>query len=38
MVGLDGHMTPSGQKISGHVPDLFMCTDFEVWRPAELVG
>lgn len=38
MVGLDGHMTSSGQKISGHVPDLFNCTDFEVWRPVELIG
>lgn len=38
MVGLDGQMASSGQKISGHVPDLFSCTDFEVWRPAELIG
>lgn len=38
MVGLEGQMTSSGQKISGHVPDLFSCTDFEVWRPADLIG
>lgn len=38
MVGLDGHMTPSGQKIAGHVPDLPGCTGFEVWRPVELIG
>ena len=38
MVGLDGHMASSGQKISGHVPDLFSCTDFEVWRPTQLIG
>jgi hypothetical protein len=38
MVGLDGHMTDSGQKISGHVPDLFGCTDFEVFRPVQLIG
>lgn len=38
MVGLDGVMSSTGQKIAGHVPDLFSCTDFEVWRPTPLVG
>lgn len=38
MVGLDGVMSSTGQKIAGHVPDLFTCTDFEVWRPVQLVG
>jgi len=38
MVGLDGHMTQSGDTISGDVPDLFGCTDFEVRRPVELIG
>ncbi|MBK8837151.1 MAG: hypothetical protein IPO30_00145 [Hyphomonadaceae bacterium] len=38
MVGLDGAMNSTGQKIAGHVPGLFTCTDFEVWRPAQLVG
>jgi hypothetical protein len=38
MVGLDGQMAPSGQKITGYVPDLFGCTDFEVWRPVQLIG
>jgi hypothetical protein len=38
MVGLDGRMTQSGQTISGHVPDLLSCTDFEIHRPAELIG
>ena len=38
MVGLVGHMASSGEKIAGQVPDLFSCTDFEVWRPTQLVG
>jgi hypothetical protein len=38
MVGLDGRMTASGDTISGFVPDLFGCTDFEVRRPVELIG
>ena len=38
MVGLDGRMAASGEKISGYVPDLFGCTDFEVRRPVELIG
>jgi hypothetical protein len=38
MVGLDGRMTSSGETISGHVPDLFGCTDFEIHRPVQLVG
>lgn len=38
MVGLDGHMALSGQKIAGRVPDLFSCSEFEVWRPTQLVG
>jgi hypothetical protein len=38
MVGLDGHMKSSGQTISGHVPDLFGCTNFEIHRPVQLIG
>jgi hypothetical protein len=38
MVGLDGRMTQSGDAIVGDVPDLFGCTDFEVRRPAQLIG
>ena len=38
MVGLDGRMTASGETISGYVPDLFGCTDFEIHRPLQLVG
>jgi hypothetical protein len=38
MIGLDGRMTASGDTISGFVPDLFGCTDFEVRRPVELIG
>jgi hypothetical protein len=38
MVGLDGRMTSSGETISGHVPDLLGCTEFEVRRPVELIG
>jgi len=38
MVGLDGRMTASGDTISGYVPDLFGCSDFEVRRPVELIG
>jgi hypothetical protein len=38
MVGLDGYMSTSGQKISGRVPDLVNCSDFEVWRPVQLIG
>lgn len=38
MVGLDGHMTPSGQTISGYVPDLFGCSNFEIHRPVQLIG
>jgi hypothetical protein len=38
MVGLDGHMAASGERIAGYVPDLFGCTDFEVRRPVELIG
>lgn len=38
MVGLDGRMTQSGETISGHVPDLLGCTDFEIHRPVQLIG
>jgi hypothetical protein len=38
MVGLDGRMTSSGETISGVVPDLFGCTDFEVSRLGQLIG
>jgi hypothetical protein len=38
MVGLDGHMTQSGDTIAGDVPDLFGCTDFEIHRPVQLIG
>jgi hypothetical protein len=38
MVGLDGRMTESGRTISGHVPDLLSCSDFEIHRPIELIG
>lgn len=38
MVGLDGHMTSSGQTISGYVPDLLGCTNFEIHRPVQLIG
>jgi hypothetical protein len=38
MVGLDGHMTASGDTIAGDVPDLFGCTDFEIRRPVQLIG
>ena len=38
MVGLDGRMTASGETISGYVPDLFGCTDFEIHRPVQLIG
>jgi hypothetical protein len=38
MVGLDGRMSASGERISGRIPDLFTCTDFEVRRTAPLVG
>jgi hypothetical protein len=38
MVGLDGRMTSSGETISGYVPDLLGCTDFEVSRPVQLIG
>lgn len=38
MVPLDGYLSTSGQKISGRVPDAFPCTDFEVWRPQQLIG
>ena len=38
MVGLDGRLTQSGDKISGFVPDLLGCAEFEVRRPAQLIG
>ncbi len=38
MVGLDGSMSASGERIAGHIPDLVSCTDFEVWRAADLIG
>ena len=38
MVGLDGHVSESGSRITGAVPDMFPCSAFEVWRPDPLVG
>jgi hypothetical protein len=38
MVGLDGHVSESGSRITGSVPDMFPCSVFEVWRPDPLVG
>lgn len=38
MVGLDGHVSESGNRITGSVPDMFPCSAFEVWRPDPLVG
>ena len=38
MVGLDGKVAQTGEKITGYIPDLLGCTDFEVRRTAELIG
>ncbi|HVY88573.1 MAG TPA: hypothetical protein VG942_06870 [Hyphomonadaceae bacterium] len=38
MVGLDGHLALTGEKITGVVPDLYGCTDFEVFRPSQLIS
>lgn len=38
MVGLDGQVAQTGEKIAGYIPDLLGCTDFEVRRTAELIG
>ena len=38
MVGLDGHMTADGGRITGIVPTMASCTDFEVKRPVELIS
>lgn len=38
MVGLDGYLSVNGDRIAGRIPDAFPCTDFEVRRPAQLIG
>jgi hypothetical protein len=38
MVGLDGKVAQTGENITGYIPDLLGCTDFEVRRTAELIG
>ncbi|RYG34267.1 MAG: hypothetical protein EON93_08340 [Burkholderiales bacterium] len=38
MVGLDGRMSPDGDKIVGRIPDMDGCTNFEVRRTAPLIG
>ena len=38
MVPLDGYLSVSGARITGRVPDAFPCSDFEVWRPTQLIG
>jgi hypothetical protein len=38
MVDLKGRVAQTGQNISGVVPGLAGCTNFEIWRAAELIG
>jgi hypothetical protein len=38
MVGLDGRMDADGGRISGLVPTMQSCSDFEVKRPTELIS
>ena len=38
MVGLDGRMSADGDKITGRVPDMDGCTNFEVRRTSPLIG
>ncbi len=38
MVSLDGRMTPDGDRITGRIPEMPGCTNFEVRRTAPLIG
>lgn len=38
MVGLDGHVVVEGDRITGRVPGMFGCSNFELRRTSPLIG